>query len=78
MKTTNTKKYQLLGPFIEAHVQMSGRKAEKSLILPKPQEVSAPKQGHILHLGPVKAYGPISRGKLCFFHFVRLNKCQFS
>ena len=31
------KKYQLSGPFIEANMQMSGRKAEKALTLPKPQ-----------------------------------------
>ena len=48
-------------------MQMSGRKAEMAFTLPKPQQVTVPKQGHILHLGPVKAYSPVRREKLCFF-----------
>ena len=67
MKTTCTKKYQLSGPFIEANMQMSDRKAEKTLTLPKPQQVTRPKQGHILHLGTVKAYDPASRKKFLIF-----------
>ena len=43
---------------------MSGGKVEKALTLPKPQQVPVPKQGHILHLGLVKAYGSVSREKL--------------
>ena len=37
MMTTNMKKCQLSGPYIEANMQMSGVKAEKALTLPKPQ-----------------------------------------
>ena len=36
-KTTDMKKYQLSGPYIEANMQMSGRKAGKALTLPDPQ-----------------------------------------
>ena len=66
MKTTNMKKYQLSGPFIEANMQMSGRKAEKALTLPEPQQVTTPKQGQTLYLGPVKTNSPVSRERLCF------------
>ena len=40
-------------------MQMSGWKVEKALTSPKPQ-------GHILYIGLVKAYGPVSREKLFF------------
>ena len=45
MKTTNTKTYQLSGPFIEANMQMSGGKADKALTLPKPQGDLCPSKG---------------------------------
>ena len=55
-------------------MQMSGWKAEKALTLPKPQQVPAPKQGQILHLGPVKAYGPVCRSNSAFcFAFLIKN-----
>ena len=47
-------------------MQKSSEKAENALTLPQPQQVHVPEQGHILHLGPVKAYGPINREKICF------------
>ena len=45
MKTTNTQKCQLSGPYIEANMQMSCGKAEKALTLPKSQGHLHPGKG---------------------------------
>ena len=45
MTKPNVNKCQISGPYKEANMQMSGRKAEKALSLPKPQRYLHPRKG---------------------------------